>query len=60
MHDHEQACYSLARRTKEPGGAPALCEGGEGMGARLRLNGKVGQLEADGPVIQREGRRRRS
>ena len=42
------------------GGAPALCEGGGGTGARLRLNGEVGQVEADRPVIKGEGRRRRA
>ena len=42
------------------GGAPALCEGGGGTGARLRRDREVGQVEADGPVIKGEGRRRRS
>jgi len=34
----------------QSGGAPALCEG-KGGRERLRLNGEVGQLEADGPVV---------
>ena len=55
MCAHRAAHY----QKKNQGGAPALCEGRGGR-ERLRLNGEVGQVEADGTVIKGEGRRRRA
>ena len=50
MESPHAAAATPTTSKNQSGGAPALCEG-KGGRERLRLNGEVGQVEADGPVV---------
>ena len=59
MESPHAAAATPTTSKNQSGGAPALCEG-KGGRERLRLNGEVGQVEADGTILKGEGRRRRA